>query len=45
LPRARPREEALRSLLGQNAPVADWDVMKAEIALGALGRHVDEPAG
>jgi hypothetical protein len=45
LPRARPREEALRSLLNQNAPVADWDVMKAEIALGALGRHVDEPPG
>jgi hypothetical protein len=42
LSRARPRAEALRSLLDQNAPVDDWDVMKAEIALGALGRHVDE---
>lgn len=37
LPRARSREEALRSLLSQNAPVADWEVMKAEIERGALG--------
>ena len=37
LPRARPRSEALHSLFAQNAPVADWEVMKAEIELGALG--------
>ncbi len=37
LPRARPRHEALRSLFSQNAPVADWEVMKAEIEQGALG--------
>ena len=43
LPRARPREEALRSLLGHGAPVADWDVMKGEIARGALGRNRIEP--
>ena len=35
LPRARPPAEALRSLFGQNAPVGDWDVMKAEIIRGA----------
>lgn len=37
LPRARPRHEALRSLFSHNAPVADWEVMKAEIERGALG--------
>lgn len=37
LPRARPRHEALRSLFSQNAPVAEWEVMKAEIEQGALG--------
>ena len=37
LPRARPREEAVGSLFAQNAPVADWEVMKAEIERGALG--------
>lgn len=42
LPRARSRREALRSLTSLGAPVADWDVMKAEIALGALGMHVSE---
>ena len=36
VPRARPREEALRSLFAQNAPVADWEEMKAEIEQGAL---------
>jgi len=35
LPRARPRHEALRSLTSLGAPVADWDVMKAEIERGA----------
>ena len=37
LPRARPREEALRSLFELDAPVADWEQMKAEIERGALG--------
>ena len=37
LPRARPREEALRSLTGLGAPVDDWERMKAEIARGAAG--------
>lgn len=41
LPRARPRHEALQSLFAQNAPVADWEVMKAEIERGALGRDPD----
>ena len=35
LPRTRPREEALASLLGLEAPVDDWAVIKAEIAHGA----------
>lgn len=43
--RARPRHEALRSLLGMNAPVADWDVMKAEIEAGALGLEAPELTG
>jgi hypothetical protein len=34
LPRARPREEALRSLLSLEAPVDDWPRMKAEIERG-----------
>ena len=42
LPRARPREEALASLFAVNAPVADWDVMKAEIERGAIGLFADE---
>jgi len=42
LPRARPRAEALQSLFAQNAPVADWAVMKAEIERGALGPHPDK---
>lgn len=43
LPRSRPRGEALRSLFAHNAPVADWDVMKAEIERGALGTDQREP--
>ena len=39
LPRARPRDEALRALFAMNAPVADWEHMKAEIIEGALGRR------
>ena len=39
LPRARPRDEALRSLFSINAPVADWEQMKAEIIEGALGER------
>ena len=42
LPRARPRHEALRSLTSLGAPVADWDVMKAEIERGALARSPTE---
>lgn len=38
LPRARSREEALRSLFSINAPVASWDQMKAEILEGAVGK-------
>ena len=41
LPRARPRHEAVQSLFAQNAPVADWEVMKAEIERGALGPDPD----
>jgi hypothetical protein len=37
LPRARPPSEVLRSLYALNAPVADWETMKAEIERGALG--------
>jgi hypothetical protein len=37
LPRARPRDEALRSLMRLDAPVDDWDRMKADIARGASG--------
>jgi hypothetical protein len=37
LPRARPREEALRSLIALEAPVDDWDRMKLEIVRGASG--------
>ena len=43
LPRARPRDEALRSLFSHGAPVSDWDVMKAEIERGALGADRVEP--
>ncbi|MEO8273186.1 MAG: ribbon-helix-helix protein, CopG family [Chloroflexota bacterium] len=39
LPRARSREEALQSLFSINAPVADWEQMKAEIIEGALGKR------
>ncbi|MEO5704424.1 MAG: CopG family transcriptional regulator [Candidatus Limnocylindrales bacterium] len=35
--RIRSRDEALQVLFSQNAPVADWEVMKAEIERGALG--------
>ena len=42
LPRARSRREALSSLTSLNAPVADWEVMKAEIELGALGLFVPD---
>jgi hypothetical protein len=41
LPRTRPRHEAVQSLFAQNAPVADWEVMKAEIERGALGLDPD----
>ena len=41
LPRARPRHEAIQSLFAQNAPVADWEVMKAEIERGRLGLDPD----
>ena len=41
LPRARAPREALLSLFGHGAPVADWDVMKAEIERGALGAEAD----
>jgi hypothetical protein len=37
LPRARSPREVLDSLFRQDAPVADWDQMKAEILRGALG--------
>ena len=43
LPRARAPHDALHSLFGQNAPVADWDVMKTEIERGALGLDLPEP--
>jgi hypothetical protein len=39
LPRARPRDEALRSLVSLGAPVDDWERMKADIARGAAGSH------
>jgi len=41
LQRARPRHEALQSLFAQDAPVADWEVMKEEIERGALGPDAD----
>lgn len=37
LPRARSPHEVLRALYALNAPVADWEQMKAEIEQGALG--------
>ncbi len=37
LPRARPRDEALQSLVGLDAPVDDWARMKGEIVRGAAG--------
>jgi len=37
-PRPSSRGEALRALLAMNAPVADWEQMKAEIERGALGQ-------
>lgn len=37
-PKPRSRGEALRALLAMNAPVADWEQMKAEIERGALGQ-------
>jgi hypothetical protein len=37
LPRARPRSEALDSLLRLDAPVDDWESMKADISRGAAG--------
>ena len=43
LPRARAPHDALRSLFRQNAPVADWDLMKAEIERGALGAEAHAP--
>ena len=44
LPRVRPRRDALRSLIALGAPVADWDVMKAEIERGVLGWPPEEPS-
>jgi hypothetical protein len=41
LQRARPRHEAVQSLFSQNAPVADWELMKAEIERGALEPNPD----
>jgi hypothetical protein len=38
LPRARPRDEALRTLMSLEAPVDDWEQMKAEIVRGAGAR-------
>jgi hypothetical protein len=38
LPRARSPHEILRSMYSLNAPVADWEQMKAEIERGALGQ-------
>jgi predicted transcriptional regulator len=43
MPIARTRAEALRSLFSQNAPVGDWEQMKAEIELGALGLETEQP--
>ena len=40
LRRGRPPAEALESLFSLDAPVADWDLMKAEIALGSAGSEV-----
>lgn len=37
LPRARAPHEVLEALYALNAPVADWEQMKAEIEAGALG--------
>ena len=37
LPRARSPHEVLASLFRQDAPVSDWEQMKAEILRGALG--------
>ena len=37
LPRARPRDEALQSLMALGAPVDDWARMKSEIAQGTSG--------
>lgn len=36
LPRARSPHDVLASLFSQNAPVSDWEQMKAEIEWGAL---------
>lgn len=38
LPRARPRDEALRSLTSLEAPIDDWEQMKTEIVRGAGAR-------
>jgi hypothetical protein len=45
LPRSRPRDDALRSLLELGAPVDDWAVMKAEIGRGAVGATGTTPRG
>jgi predicted transcriptional regulator len=45
LPTARPPDEALQSLFSHGAPVADWDVMKAEIERGAMERGNLESQG
>lgn len=36
-PRSRTRADAIEALFAMEAPVEDWDVMKAEIERGALG--------
>jgi hypothetical protein len=38
MPRARPRDEALRALMSLEAPVDDWEQMKGEIVRGAGAR-------
>ncbi len=36
-PRTRSRQEAFQSLVHLEAPVDDWETMKADILKGALG--------
>lgn len=44
LPGQTGRETAADNLFRLDAPVADWEVMKAEIIGGALGAEPDHPA-